>query len=223
MAFTLTQTKEAYKKLSEEVQSFVLSSDNTEVISKAMASAGITGKGAIGADSEVLYAMYGLQSLSQAIENISKITNKSLADLTSFKDELKTHIFDKLEALPISNPQTIPTVPAGDTLQTIPEPAPVKTETWAPSVVVENPDAGKPVTADTPLEPTAKDRLVGSLENPTASSSPVNLIPPTPKEEGPLELLPPKAEPQAPNIEPPRKPVNQAYANGVDPYREPLK
>ncbi len=103
MIYTKTQTREAYKKLSPEVQSFIMDNETTDLISNYINQSGLVGDQANLADSEILYAMYGLQTLAIAIENISKISGKSMSDLSKLKTNLENNIFSKIPQT--TNPQ----------------------------------------------------------------------------------------------------------------------
>lgn len=99
MTFTLTQKKEAYQKLSPEVQDFVMSNETAEFITAALSEAGLSGKQADLADSEILYAMYGLQTLDTAMNKISKLSGKKIEELSEFKSKLQENIFSKYKEL----------------------------------------------------------------------------------------------------------------------------
>lgn len=96
MKFTKEQKLKAYKNLSLDVQNFITYSETTELIETNLSDAGLNEDQAESADSEILYAMYGLQTLHEAIENIAKITNKKAGDLTKLESELQKNIFDKI-------------------------------------------------------------------------------------------------------------------------------
>lgn len=93
MKFSREQKKEAYKKLSPEVQDFVMSNETTELIENYLKEAGLSEEQSISADSEILYAMYGLQTLSEAIDNIAKSSGKNINDLSKLKTDLDNNIF----------------------------------------------------------------------------------------------------------------------------------
>lgn len=96
MSFTLTQKKQAYKNLPAEVQYFIVSNENTELITNYLITSGLTEEQSALADSEILYTMCGLQSLSEAINNISKLSGKSVNDLSQLKSNLENSIFKKI-------------------------------------------------------------------------------------------------------------------------------
>jgi hypothetical protein len=52
--------------------------------------------------------MYGLQSLDDAISSISRITSKSILELSTLKSKLHENIFSKIESLRSSNKKTDP-------------------------------------------------------------------------------------------------------------------
>ncbi len=99
MSFTLTQRKEAYKKLPEKVQSFVMDPDTTDIISRYLNRIGLTDDQLDKADSEIFFSMLGLQKLSDAISNIVKLSNKKVEDFSDLNLNLERDVFDKLQNL----------------------------------------------------------------------------------------------------------------------------
>ena len=99
MKFTKDQKRIAYKKLSEQTQSFIGDSDTLDNISVFLEKNNINNEKADLADSEILYAMYGLQTLSEAIENIARISGKSVGELSNLKDNLQKDVFDKIREI----------------------------------------------------------------------------------------------------------------------------
>lgn len=108
MVFALQQKQEAYKKLSPEVQDFVMSNETTELIGNFLKEAGLSEEQDILADGEILYAMFGLQTLSTAIENIAKLSNRNTDSFSGLKSNLEKNIFDKIAEINAKNnePQT---------------------------------------------------------------------------------------------------------------------
>lgn len=96
MKFTREQTQTAYKNLPDEVQNFVMDSETTETISGLLSGAGLTEENTYSADSELLYAMFGLQTLDQALSSISANSGKSISDLATLRAELSDQIFSKI-------------------------------------------------------------------------------------------------------------------------------
>lgn len=96
MTFTNTQIREAYKKLSPEVQNFIMDNETTDLITNHLGMAGLSEEQSTLADSEILYAMLGLQTLPDAISNIAKLSNKSLESLHRLKIDLENNIFVKI-------------------------------------------------------------------------------------------------------------------------------
>jgi hypothetical protein len=99
MTFTREQKKEAYKKLSPEVQDFIMDNETTEIIGSFLKESGLSDEQFDYADSEILYAMFGLQTLTVAIDNIAKLSNKNRDELSGLKENLENSIFDKIVAL----------------------------------------------------------------------------------------------------------------------------
>ena len=96
MSFTLEQRKEAYRKLPPEVQDFIMSNDTTELITQLLGNAGLSGQQADSADSEVLYLMHGLQSLSDTMRNIAKTSGKDESAFAQLKTELNNKLLSKI-------------------------------------------------------------------------------------------------------------------------------
>lgn len=97
MAFAREQKKQAYQKLSPEVQDFIMSSETTELIGRLLQEAGLSENEEISADSEILYSLYGLQPLSTAIENIAKLTNRNPENFSNLRMKLEDNIFNKIQ------------------------------------------------------------------------------------------------------------------------------
>ena len=114
MAFTSQQSKAAYKKLPPEVQNLIMSSETTELISSALKGTGLDDEQANFADSEILYAMFCLQSLDDAISNIAKLSSKDVASLSKLKTNLENNIFNKYKefGVKIEKPVTPTLTPA---------------------------------------------------------------------------------------------------------------
>lgn len=96
MTFSRKQKIEAYKKLPPEVQDFVMSNETTELIENYLKETGLSEDQSISADSEILYAMYGLQTLSEAVENIAKLSGKNINDLVKLKKDLDNNILKNI-------------------------------------------------------------------------------------------------------------------------------
>lgn len=96
MTFTRIQKREAYKKLSKEEQDFVMSTEALDEIESFLAEAGLSEEDQVSADNEIFCTMIGLQSLSEAIANIAKNTNKNISDLSNLRSELEETIFDEI-------------------------------------------------------------------------------------------------------------------------------
>lgn len=103
MSFTNQQLKEANKRLSPEVQDFVMDNETTDLIAEYLKKINLSEEQENSADSEVLYAMYGLQSLDQAIANIAELSGKQVSELRGLKSDLEENIFNKIKSLGESN------------------------------------------------------------------------------------------------------------------------
>lgn len=85
MSYTRIRIHDAFEKLPPEEQGLIMSSDTTEVVETALEEINLDKEAVDLADSEILYAMYCLQSLDDAINNIAKMSGKSAADLSDRK------------------------------------------------------------------------------------------------------------------------------------------
>ena len=103
MTFTREQKKEAYKKLSPRVQDFIMDNETTELIDRFLKEVGISEEQSISADSEILITMYGLQSLLTTIDNIAKLSNRSVEQLSGLKENLENNILRKISEINANN------------------------------------------------------------------------------------------------------------------------
>lgn len=103
MTFTNQQIKDANKRLPLEVQGFVMDNETTDLIAEYLQKINLSEEQENSADSEVLYAMYGLQSLDQAITNIAELSGKQVSELRGLKSDLEENIFNKIKSLGGSN------------------------------------------------------------------------------------------------------------------------
>lgn len=94
--FTRSQKKEAFSKLAPTTKDFIMSNEVTEIIEKLLENAKLSDKQNIDADAQILYAMYGLQTLSQAINNIAEICGKNIEYFSKLKNDLGRDIFSKI-------------------------------------------------------------------------------------------------------------------------------
>jgi hypothetical protein len=148
MKFTREQKKSAYQKLNVDTQDFIMSNETTELISSLLNEEKLSGDQSESADSEILSAMYGLQTLDQAIEEISKITNKQ--NLSKLKSDLRNKVFDYIDELNSLPQESV--VVEEQTLKNTPE---VKTEqtTLVPTVLVDKQnDLPMVVTGERPFD-----------------------------------------------------------------------
>lgn len=106
MVFTREQKKEAYKKLSPEVQDFVMSEETTGMIDDILGEAGLSEEQSIDADGDIFSSLLGLQTLSEAISNIAELSGKSVNELSELKEKLEEEIFSKITELENSEQKT---------------------------------------------------------------------------------------------------------------------
>lgn len=95
MNFTNQQSREAYKKLPPEIQDLIMDGETTELVENSLAELKLDKNITDSADSEILYAMYCLQSLDDAINNIAKLSGKNSSELSGLKSTLQENIFSK--------------------------------------------------------------------------------------------------------------------------------
>ncbi len=199
MLYNREQRTAAYKKLPQEAQDFVMSSGTTNLISELLKKSNLSQESLDIADSEILYAMLGLQTLDTAISNIATTSKRSAEQLTALKSDLQIKIFSQIEELKKNSANASPTEPE-PTLKSIPEVKTVGATPLTPSVVVEN---------DLPM--------VLPNEKPHDSTPEVSVSSQKkPKVEQPLTFE--ERKKLVPNI-----PDNKVhYDGGKDPYREPI-
>ena len=101
MIFTREQKQTAYKKLSPETQSFIMDTETAELITNYLKETTLSEEQSNLADSEILYAMFGLQTLDNTINNIAKLSNKNVDDLSKLKIKLQDKIFSKIPSSPV--------------------------------------------------------------------------------------------------------------------------
>ncbi|MHB1330639.1 MAG: hypothetical protein ACYCY6_01590 [Minisyncoccota bacterium] len=232
MSFSRTQQQEAYKKLPSDTQDFIMLNETTDNINLLLRDSGLEKSTLQKADSEILFAMTGLQNLDAAIENISKISNKTPADYLDLKSKLKDQVFNKLDKLK-KDTATTPLIssPGEETLQSIPEIKKVEQEI-GPEILVEVPKPSDTNQKSVNLiPPPAKEEEI-LLEPPKPDASPASLAPvdsATPAiQTTSAPTTAPQDNPKLKDFEErkkfvPEMPSNKPhYPTGNDPYREPI-
>lgn len=96
MRFTGEQIRAAYKKLHPDIQDLVGSMVIGDLIMQLLVGTGLSEEQANDADTEILHAMYGLQTVSDAIDEIAQLSNKSPDDLSRLKSVLEEFVFSRL-------------------------------------------------------------------------------------------------------------------------------
>jgi hypothetical protein len=120
--FTPQQIREQYHKLPPEVQDFIMSNETTDMIAAILEESNLTPEQSEEADTEILYAMYGLQSQETTVNNIVKISGKTLEDLGSLKPRLEDKIFKPIREMGgVMVAPTIMTPPQPQTTTPVPE------------------------------------------------------------------------------------------------------
>src|SRR3990167_9277643 len=133
MTFTREQKQSAYKKLPPETQNLIMSNETTELISATLKEAGLNEEQENLADSEILYAMFCLQSLDDAINNIAKLSNKNPNDLSKIRSAVQNNILNKYKIgikdfintnkntkAPAIPPTNLPMVEKGEVVHEVP-------------------------------------------------------------------------------------------------------
>jgi hypothetical protein len=103
MTYTLSQRKAAYSKLPGEVKNFIMDELTVDVIERNLTEIMSDESKSASANGEILNALCGLQSLDEAISNISRISGKNLSELITLKDNLHNNIFAKIDLLKSTN------------------------------------------------------------------------------------------------------------------------
>ncbi len=207
MKFSKEQRKEAYQKLPEEIQDLIMSNETDELISNYLKQTGLDEDQSNEADSEIMYAMYGLQSLDDALGHITKLSGRSLDDLSNLKAQLQESIFSKYTEVKVAQQpsntihndlpvieegEKVHTVPHDTTLDTMPTPVKIKTN---PAQPVPATPVSAPIVAPTTPEASLPKAPTNEKTRPH-SDTPIK-----------------KNELKTPDYR---------YPGGTDPYREPL-
>lgn len=122
MTFTKEQIQKAYKKLSPEVQDFVMSNETTDTIEDLLKNNGLNDELLDLASVEILFAMYGLQTLDESIHQISQISKQGYNSLLKLKNSLSTNIFSEIDNLKIDyNKNNLKTIKPSDIKEKVEE------------------------------------------------------------------------------------------------------
>jgi len=207
MNFSPQQINAAYKKLPEEVQDFITSPDITEIISSSLKASGLTGEKLDLADSEILYSMYGLQSLEEAIKNISEVSQKNSTEFLELKTTLEKEAFSIINDLVRSGgsvPQNSDPIISISTVE-----APKEFEIGNNELKDEQTTHTLPM-----IEPREVAREVPHVE--TKDSAPS-------QQEGDATPQPEAKQPAEEKKRPELSFPKSSYVVGKDPYREPIE
>lgn len=231
MTFTTQQIKSAYKNLTGEVKDLIGSNETTEFISTNLVEAGLSGEQADMADSEILYAMYGLQSLDSAINNIAKINSKKPGELTDLTAKLQYKIFSKIK---FDKPIEESSVEKSDDQVIITQDNKEEALEHLDKMVAENKqtqaqDLGQSSISNLPqmihnslpmIEPgeVVHDVPHVEIEAPEIKAPQTPTPPITP---APAPVVAPAPAPATKKVVPPA-PSSNRYPEGFDPYREPI-
>ena len=86
MIYTREQKQSAYKRLPPEIQDLTMDNEVMDLIANTLVEAGLNEEQAALADSEILYAMYCLQSLDDAIEAWKYLLEQKELNWDQFRD-----------------------------------------------------------------------------------------------------------------------------------------
>jgi hypothetical protein len=229
MIYTSQQARTAYKKLPSEVQGLITSNETTELIDTTLRELGLTPDQANLADSEIIYSLYCLQSISEAIDNISKISGKRVSDLSNLKNIIEDEILSKYEIDIKDFIEKNKKEFVNQTLKSTPE-IPVQQAALAKGVTTETtvPEMAQEIHPKTVSGEVAHDvphveQSTSTVPSNLPTGTPPALTPESIAKEMPeqVKLEPKPAVETAPKPEPPPIPKPQ-YPGGVDPYREPI-
>lgn len=197
MPFNNEQKKKAYKRLPPDIQDLVMDNETTELIQKLLQKTGLEEKFIDSADNEILYAMYCLQSLDDAIKNIAILNGKNTDSLSELKSILQTKIFSQYKI----DIEEFIKINKNELSQTPPRTEKLLVETAITTEVAHNVPHQEPTTDN--QQSTANAQLENS-EKEIIEEKPKQEIDPV---EAPAQKTPP----------------SQHYPGGVDPYREPVE
>jgi len=230
MAFTNKERREAAKKLPESITSFALSNKTTGTIGELIKRSEISEPNQDYADSEILDALLGLKSLSEAIENIAKLENKQVAQFSKLKADLQVGIFNEIDKIRLENLK-------GGGKVIISNEQKVSEEKNLPDAsaglisdheeIQKNPikvnESKPPQPSQTPISKTLPVQI-NSQPKPTTIQAPQQIPTPpkitsVPSTQMSWEGRKKKAEEALKNIAPVE---TKKYPGGADPYREPV-
>jgi len=126
-----------------------MSLEITEIVGSLLDKVGLTSEQKNLADSEILSAMLGLQTLESAIKNISQISGKSADELSVLQKELQERVFDVFEKMRsmIEIEKTPPEQKIKSSAETLPEIPPEDLPTVTPGETAHDVEI-KPTTDD---------------------------------------------------------------------------
>lgn len=101
--YILNDIRKSVTALPDEVRYFISDPDTTSIIEGLLNSNNINGDNAEQADTEILYCLWGLQSLTAAIENIAKITNRRVSEFDQLQADIESKILSKLSEIKKQN------------------------------------------------------------------------------------------------------------------------
>lgn len=153
MTFPGEQIRTAYQNLHPEVIDLVMANETTELIKNLFNKFGMSRNTLNAIDSELLYAMLGLQTLETALNNITSISGKPASDFSGIKSILQKEIFRKIDDLkakeggknrsaqettppitPEARSETHPAIVPGEVAHGVPRVAEAQNPTQRPSI-----------------------------------------------------------------------------------------
>jgi hypothetical protein len=226
MTFTLQQSRMAYKKLPPEVQDLIVGNETMDLIANALKEVVLNEEQANLADSQILYAMYCLQSLDDAIKNIAELSGKTVDDFSKLKSTLENDIFSKykiniddfIESNKSLEPQTSPEVTKTTVTQDLIEAKEIHPMIEEGEVVhdalMQHTTNNKQLTTEDGGSNASRNDLQLTTDN---QQVPTNNTQPT--TDNSQEMV--GSIPMQPTTND-KQPKPNTYPGGIDPYREPL-
>ncbi|MDP2642012.1 MAG: hypothetical protein Q8P21_01840 [bacterium] len=190
-----------------------MSNETAELIANYSKEAGLSEEQMDLADSEILYTLFGLQTLAVAINNISRLSNKSVEELSKLKSSLENNIFNKHKELGSIKEDVFVIAPENKEGALKQLDQKVTDNQNVATLVPEVPPANLPmiekgeVAHDVPrIQPTTNPPSPEATEG---------------QDDQPFDLAQGK-QPTTEKLKPSVPVPDYKYPNGKDPYREPM-
>jgi hypothetical protein len=199
--FNVKQQKIAYNNLPLDIQDLIMSNDTSELVLNMLKESGLNDNESDLADTQILYAMYCLQTLDESIKNISDLSKKPIEIFSKLKIALEENIFSKYKDFDINIGELIEAnkKSINETISFVPEIRPTMGIVTGGGVITHTPPV--PQTIPAPMATTPiPDPIKQFVQN-------IPVEPITPK---PIDIAL-------------KQPAVASYSGNKDPYREPLE